>query len=254
MADEVLRERRGHVELLTINRPEARNAINRATAVALSEALDECEIDDDVWVVVLTGAGDKAFSAGMDLKAFATGEFPITEKGFGGITKRNFTKPLIAAANGAALAGGFEMMISCDMVVAADHAKFGIPEATRGLIAGGGGLIRLPKRVPLTVAYELALTGDPIDAARAYELGLVNRVVPGDQVLDVAIALAERIAKNAPLAVRTSKDVMRRSIELSEADAWTANDEAFGMIGRSADAMEGAVAFAEKREANWQGK
>jgi len=254
MADEVLRERRGHVELLTINRPEARNAINRATAVALSEALDECEIDDDVWVVVLTGAGDKAFSAGMDLKAFATGEFPITEKGFGGITKRNFTKPLIAAANGAALAGGFEMMISCDMVVAADDAKFGIPEATRGLIAGGGGLIRLPKRVPLTVAYELALTGDPIDAARAYELGLVNRVVPGDQVLDVAIALAERIAKNAPLAVRTSKDVMRRSIELSEADAWTANDEAFGMIGRSADAMEGAVAFAEKREANWQGK
>lgn len=254
MADEVLRERRGHVELLTINRPDARNAINRATAVALSDALDECESDDDVWVVVLTGAGDKAFSAGMDLKAFATGEFPITEKGFGGITKRTFTKPLIAAANGSALAGGFEMMISCDMVVAADHAKFGIPEATRGLVAGAGGLIRLPKRVPLTVAYELALTGEPIDAARAYELGLVNRVVPGDQVLDVAIALAERIAKNAPLAVRTSKDVMRRSLELSEADAWSANDEAFSMIGRSADAMEGAVAFAEKREANWQGK
>ena len=254
MADEVLRERRGHVELLTINRPEARNAINRATALALSDALDDCESDDDVWVVVLTGAGDKAFSAGMDLKAFATGEFPITEKGFGGITKRDFTKPLIAAANGSALAGGFEMMISCDMVVAADHAKFGIPEATRGLVAGAGGLIRLPKRVPLTIAYELALTGDPIDAARAYELGLVNRVVPGDQVLDVAIALAERIAKNAPLAVRTSKDVMRRSIELSEADAWTANDEAFAMIGRSADAMEGAVAFAEKREANWHGK
>jgi enoyl-CoA hydratase len=254
MADEVLRERRGHVELLTINRPEARNAINRATALALSDALDDCESDDDVWVVVLTGAGDKAFSAGMDLKAFATGEFPITEKGFGGITKRDFTKPLIAAANGSALAGGFEMMISCDMVVAADHAKFGIPEATRGLVAGAGGLIRLPKRVPLTLAYELALTGDPIDAQRAYELGLVNRVVPGDQVVDAAIALAERIAKNAPLAVRTSKDVMRRSVELSEADAWTANDEAFAMIGRSADAMEGAVAFAEKREPNWQGK
>jgi enoyl-CoA hydratase len=254
MADEVLRERRGHVELLTINRPEARNAINRATALALSDALDDCEGDDDVWVVVLTGAGDKAFSAGMDLKAFATGEFPITEKGFGGITKRDFTKPLIAAANGSALAGGFEMMISCDMVVAADHAKFGIPEATRGLVAGAGGLIRLPKRVPLTLAYELALTGDPIDAQRAYELGLVNRVVPGDQVVDAAIALAERIAKNAPLAVRTSKDVMRRSVELSEADAWTANDEAFAMIGRSADAMEGAVAFAEKREPNWQGK
>ena len=254
MADEVLRERRGHVELLTINRPDARNAINLATALALSAALDDCETDDDVWVVVLTGAGDKAFSAGMDLKAFAAGEFPITEKGFGGLTKRDFPKPLIAAANGSALAGGFEMMISCDMVVAAEHAVFGIPEASRGLVAGAGGLIRLPKRVPISVAYEMALTADPISAARAYELGLVNHVVHGDVVLDVAIALAERIAKNAPLAVRTSKDVMRRARELDEADAWTINDEAFSMIGRSADAMEGAVAFAEKREPNWQGK
>ena len=146
MADELLRERRGHVEILTINRPEARNAMNRAAAVALSEALDECEADDDVWVVVLTGAGDKAFSAGMDLKAFATGEFPVTDKGFGGITTRVFPKPLIAAANGSALAGGFEMMISCDMVIAADHAKFGIPEVQRGLVAGGGGIIRLDRK------------------------------------------------------------------------------------------------------------
>src|ERR1700690_3720589 len=241
LADEVLRERRGHVEILTINRPEARNAINRATAIALGDALDACESDDDVWVVVLTGAGDKAFSAGMDLKAFAAGEFPITDKGFGGITQ-----PLIAAANGSALAGGFEILISCDMVVAADHAKFGIPEASRGLIAGGGGLIRLPKRIPLAVAYEMALTADPIDAARAYELGLVNRVVPGDRVLDEAIALAERIAKNAPLAVRISKDVMKRSRELSEEECWELNTESFGVIGRSADALEGAIAFAEK--------
>jgi len=145
-------------------------------------------------------------------------------------------------------------MISCDMVVAAEHAKFGIPEASRGLIAGAGGLIRLPKRVPLTVAYEMALTAEPIDAYRAYELGLVNRVVPGDQVLDAAIALAERIAKNAPLAVRTSKDVMRQSLELNDEQAWTLNDTAFGMIGHSSDALEGAVAFAEKREPNWQGK
>jgi enoyl-CoA hydratase len=254
MADEILRERRGHVELLTINRPEARNAINRATAQALSDALDECEADDDVWVVVLTGAGDKAFSAGMDLKAFAAGEFPITEKGFGGITKRTFPKPLIAAVNGSALAGGFEIVLSCDMVVAANHALFGIPEVTRGLFAGGGGLIRLPRRVPLAVAYEMALTGEPIDAERAYALGLVNRVVHGDELLDVAIALAERIAKNAPLAVRVSKDVMRRSRELSEDEGWLINDESFAMIGRSADAMEGAVAFAEKREPNWKGK
>jgi enoyl-CoA hydratase len=254
MANEILRERRGHVEILTINRPEARNAINRATAIALGDALDDCETDDDVWVVVLTGADDKAFSAGMDLKAFANGEFPITDKGFGGITQRDFAKPLIAAANGSALAGGFEILISCDMVVAADHAKFGIPEAARGLVAGGGGLIRLPKRIPLAVAYEMALTAEPISAQRAYELGLVNRVVPGAQVLDEAIALAERIAKNAPLAVRTSKDVMKKSRELSEAESWTLNGEAFGMIGRSADALEGAIAFAEKREANWQGK
>jgi enoyl-CoA hydratase len=254
MADEVLRERRGHVEILTINRPEARNAINRATAVALGDALDDCERDDDVWVVVLTAAGDKAFSAGMDLKAFAAGEFPITEKGFGGITRREFPKPLIAAANGSALAGGFEMMISCDMVVAAEHAKFGIPEASRGLIAGAGGLIRLPKRVPITIAYEMALTAEPIDAYRAYELGLVNRVVPGDEVLGAAVALAERIAKNAPLAVRTSKDIMRQSLELTEEQAWTANDTAFAMIGQTLDAMEGAIAFAEKREPNWQGK
>lgn len=254
MADEILRERRGHVELLTINRPEARNAINRATAEALDAALTNAESDGDVWVVVLTAAGDKAFSAGMDLKAFAAGEFPITANGFGGITTREFSKPLICAANGSALAGGFEMMISCDMVIAADHAKFGIPEASRGLVAGAGGLIRLPKRVPLTVAYEMALTAEPIDAARAFELGLVNRVVPGDQVVNVAIELAERIAKNAPLAVRTSKDIMRRSLELSESEAWVASDEAFARIGRSADALEGAVAFAEKRAPNWKGE
>ncbi len=254
MADELLRERRGHVEILTINRPEARNAMNRAAAVALSEALDECEADDDVWVVVLTGAGDKAFSAGMDLKAFATGEFPVTDKGFGGITTRVFPKPLIAAANGSALAGGFEMMISCDMVIAADHAKFGIPEVQRGLVAGGGGIIRLGKRIPLAVAYEMALTGEPVDAARAFALGLVNRVVPGERVLDEAIALAERIAANAPLAVRVSKDVIRKSLELTEEESWPLNNDAFGTIGRSADAMEGAIAFAEKRAPNWQGK
>jgi len=254
MADEVLRERRGHIELLTLNRPEARNAINRATAVLLSEFLDAAEADDEVWVVVLSAVGDKAFSAGMDLKAFATGEIPATDKGFAGITNRVFPKPLICAATGSALAGGLEIMISCDMVIAAEHAKFGIPEAQRGLIAGGGGLIRLPKRIPLAVAYEMALTADPIDAARAYELGLVNRVVPGDQVLEVALALAERIATNAPLAVRTSKRVMRESRELDEAQAWTVSDQAFAAITKSADALEGAVAFAEKREPRWQGK
>ncbi len=251
---ELLRERQGHIEILTINRPEARNAINLATATALSDALDQIEADDEVWVVVLTAAGDKAFSAGMDLKAFATGEFPITEKGFGGITKRDFPKPIIAACNGSALAGGCEIVLSCDLVVAADHAKFGIPEVARGLVAGAGGLIRLPKRIPQAVALEMALTGDPIDAARALEIGLVNRVVPGDLVLTEALTLAQRIAKNAPMAVRCSKQVMKQAAELSEAEAWSLNDAVFGDIGRSADAMEGAVAFAEKREPNWTGK
>ena len=253
MADEILREHRGHVLVLTINRPEARNAINRATALALDAALTEAEADDEVWVIVLTGAGDKAFSSGMDLKAFAAGEAPFTDNGFAGIASRFLTKPIIAAANGVALAGGFEIMISCDMVVAADHARFGIPEASRGLIAGGGGLIRLPKLVPLAVAYEMALTADPIDAARAYELGLVNRVVPGSEVLAAALALAERIAANAPLAVRTSKAVMKRARELTEAASWPVNNDAFAKIGASADALEGAVAFAEKRAPRWTG-
>ena len=251
---ELLRERQGHIEILTINRPEARNAINLATATALSAALDEIEADDDVWVVVLTSAGDKAFSAGMDLKAFATGEFPITDKGFGGITKRDFPKPLIAACNGSALAGGCEIMLSCDLVVAADHAKFGIPEVARGLVAGAGGLIRLPKRLPRTIALEMALTGEPITAERALQIGLVNRVVPADQLMGEALALAERIAKNAPLAVRLSKQVMIQAGELPESEAWAVNDAVFGEIGRSADAMEGAIAFAEKREPNWTGK
>ena len=251
---ELIRDRQGHIEILTINRPEARNAINLATANALSDAFDEIEQDDDVWVVVLTAAGDKAVSAGMDLKAFATGEFPITEKGFGGITKRDFPKPLIAACNGSALAGGCEIMLSCDLVVAADHAKFGIPEVARGLVAGAGGLIRLPRRIPRAVALELALTGEPIDAQRALQIGLVNRVVPGDRLMDEALALAGRIARNAPLAVRLSKQVMVQSAELTEAEAWRINDAVFGEIGRSADAMEGAVAFAEKREPNWTGR
>jgi len=251
---ELLRERRGHIEILTINRPEARNAINLATATALSAALDDLEEDDDVRVVVLTAAGDKAFSAGMDLKAFASGEFPITEKGFGGITKRDFPKALIAACNGSALAGGCEIMLSCDLVVAADHAKFGIPEVARGLVAGAGGLIRLPKRIPRAIALELALTGEPIDAPRALQIGLVNRVVPGDQLMAEAMALAERIAKNAPMAVRLSKQVMKQAAELTEEEGWVVNDAVFGEIGRSSDAMEGAIAFAEKREPNWTGK
>ena len=254
MTEELLREREGHVEILTINRPEARNAINLATAQALSSALDACALDDDVWVVVLTASGDKAFSAGMDLKAFARGEFPATDQGFGGITERHFPKPLICAANGSAFAGGFEMLLSCDLVVAADHAVFGIPEVQRGLIAGAGGLIRLPRRIARAVALEMALTGEPLSASRALDVGLVNRVVAHDQVLATAMELAQRICQNAPLAVRTSKRVMLDAMELDEVGAWELNNEAFAQIASSPDALEGAIAFAEKRPPQWQGR
>ena len=257
MADEVLRERRGHVEILTINRPEARNAVNGAVSTGIAAALDELAEDPEAWVVILTGSGDKAFSAGMDLKAFAAGDGAAVmgaPGGFGGIARRDFPKPLIAAVNGSALAGGLEIALSCDLVVAADHAVFGIPEASRGLIAGAGGLFRLPRRVPLAVALELALTGDPIDADRAFQLGLVNRVVPRQQLMDEALVLAERIAENAPLAVRYSKAVMLQSLGADDAAGWRLTDEAVGVVFSSPDAMEGPIAFAEKRRPNWQGR
>src|ERR1700722_12133523 len=257
MADEVLQERRGHVVILTINRPEARNAINGPVSLAMSGFMDELAEDPDCWVVVITGSGDKAFSAGMDLKAFTSGEsgdIMGASGGFGGLTQRSFAKPIIAAVNGPALAGGLEIMLSCDLVVAAEHAVFGIPEAKRGLIAGAGGLIRLPQRLPMAVALELAMTGDPIDATRALALGLINRVVPAASLLEEALALAERIAANAPLAVRYSKSVMKTAAELPESEGWKINAEAAGIVFSSADAMEGPVAFAEKRPPRWQGK
>ena len=252
----VERARHGKTEVLTINRPEARNAIDGATSLALSKAFDDLEHDRDVWAVILTGAGSKAFSAGMDLKAFASGELGSiagAKGGFAGITQRDFPKPLIAAVNGSALAGGCEIMLSCDLVVAAEHATFGIPEVKRGLIAGAGGLIRLPKRLPLPIALELALTGDPIDASRALALGLVNKVVPADQVLQEALVLAERICENAPLAVRASKRVVTKAAGSAEEDGWKLNAAAVNEVFSSPDAMEGPVAFAEKRKPNWTG-
>jgi enoyl-CoA hydratase/carnithine racemase len=253
----VERERRGHVEILTINRPEARNAINGDVSLAMSSTLDELETDDDCWVVILTGAGDKAFSAGMDLKAFASGEggsIMGAPGGFAGITQRTFSKPIIAAVNGAALAGGCEIMLACDLVVAADHATFGIPEVKRGLFAGAGGLIRLPKRLPLAIALELALTGESIDADRALALGLVNRVVPAGRLIEEAFALADVIADNAPLAVRWTKKVVVGAVSVGDKEGWALNNEAVGIVFTSADAMEGPVAFAEKRKPRWQGK
>jgi enoyl-CoA hydratase len=249
------RERRGRVEILAIARPEARNAVNDEVAQGIEAALDDLEADDDVWAVVVTGRGP-TFSAGADLKMVAAGrgmELATKRGGFGGITQRNFPKPLIAAVNGPALAGGFEIVLACDLVVSADDAVFGLPEVKRGLFASAGGLLRLPKRVPLALATELAVTGDTIDAHRAHGLGLVNRVVPREQVLDEALALAGRIAENAPIAVRNSLRMVREAVDLAEADAWPRNNELAIEVFSTKDAIEGARAFAETREPRWTG-
>ena len=250
----VLMERRGSTALLTLNRPDARNAISPEVSQTMAGLLDDIEADPALRVVVLTGSGE-VFSAGADLKVVAQGrgmEIARGKGGFAGIATRNFPKPVIAAVNGPALAGGFEIVLSCDLVVAAETAQFGIPEAKRGLMAAAGGLIRLPKRVSRAIALELAMTGDPIGADRALDLGLINRVVPREQVVDEACALADRIGENSPIAVRLSRQLVREAAELSEADGWKRTNELAVEIFASGDAVEGATAFAEKRKPVWK--
>lgn len=250
-------EVRGHVAVLTINRPEARNAVNGDVAAGMEAAIDRLEADDDVWVGVVTGAGP-VFSAGADLKAIATGQAAAlqTQKGgFAGIARRERVKPMIAAVDGPALAGGCEIVLSCDLVVASSNAKFGIPEVKRSLVAGAGGLFRLPRALPSRVAMELALTGDPIDAQRAYELGLVNRLVDPGKAVDEAVALAEAICVNAPLAVRESRKVVLAATGgEDEADLWRLTNEAFAKVASSEDFAEGPKAFIEKRAPQWKGR
>jgi enoyl-CoA hydratase len=203
---------------------------------------------------VLTGAG-KGFSSGMDLKAFTTGERPwVGDRGFAGITQRAAEKPLIAAIEGFAVAGGFEIALSCDLIVAARDARIGIPEAKRGLVAAAGALIRLPKRIPYHVAMELALTGDPISAERARELGIVNRVTEPGGAVDAALELAAEIARNGPLALAASKKIVASALDWDEAEAWQKQGELSGPVFASEDAREGAIAFAEKRDPVWKGK
>ena len=257
MSDVVVRDRRGRVEVITINRPDARNAINPEVAMALEAAFDETDADDGVWALVVTGAGEKAFSAGMDLKAFASGGAAglVTRKGgFAGMVTRGFNKPVIAAVNGHALAGGFEIALACDLVVAAEHATFGLPEVKRGIMAGAGGPIRLSRRVPQSLALELVMTGEAIDAQRALSLGLVNRVVPADRVVDEAVALAEQINGNAPVPVRLSRRLVREALYLSEEDAWKRSNEYMGQVLQTEDVIEGPRAFAEKRKPEWKGR
>lgn len=246
-------ERHGSSTLVTLNRPEARNAVNGEVTASVTEVLDVLEADTSVRAVVLTGAGE-VFSAGADLKLAADGridEIAHPDYGFAGIVRRNFPKPLIAAVNGPALAGGFEIVLSCDLVVAGRDSRFGIPEVKRGLVAAAGGVIRLPRRVPTAVALEMAMTGDPIDADRARALGLVNVVVERGDVVDEALSLAERIARNAPLAVRNSRRMVRESVDLDEDEAWEYQKDLLREVFSHPDAREGPRAFAEKRDPEW---
>lgn len=253
MADEVLSEVRDGVLIVTINRPEAKNAMSKAAAEGIAAAMDRLDAEDDLRVGVLTGAGG-TFCSGMDLKGFLRGESPSIEgRGFGGIVQKPPAKPLIAAVEGYALAGGLELMIACDLVVANKHAKFGIPEVKRGLVAAAGGVMMLPDQIPERVAMELALTGDFIGAERAYQLGLINRVVDGS-ALDAALELAARIAENGPLAVRVSKQILRESRGWSMDERYDRQAQLIGPVFVSADAREGSLAFAEKRKPNWTGK
>jgi enoyl-CoA hydratase len=250
----VVTEIKDQLMTITINRPEAKNAINAAVAQGLSDALIKLDADPDVGLGILTGARG-TFCAGMDLKAFVRGESAvIAGRGFGGIAEAPPRKPLIAAVEGYALAGGFELALACDLIIAADGAKFGIPEVTRGLAAGGGGLLRLPRQMPYRIAMELALTGSIVSAERLLGLGLVNRVVPDGTALDEATGLARLILENGPLGVEVSKTIISQSGDWTLEEMFRRQDVMIDRITNSEDAREGAVAFAEKRKPVWRGK
>ncbi len=253
MSEEVLTSEEDGILVVTINRPEAKNAMTKAAAEGIAAAMDRLDSDDNLRVGILTGAGG-TFCSGMDLKGFLRGESPSIEgRGFGGIVQKPPEKPLIAAVEGYALAGGLELMIACDLVVANTGAKFGIPEVKRGLVAAAGGVMMLPDQIPERIAMELALTGDFIDAARAYELGLINRITDGE-ALAAAKELAASIVANGPLAVRVSKQVIKQSRGWPMDERYTRQTQLIAPVFVSEDAREGAAAFAEKRAPNWKGK
>ena len=252
--DAVLTERRGRILIITLNRPDQRNAVNAAVAQGIATALKELDADPGLSVGVLTGAG-KGFCAGMDLKAFVAGERPYVEgRGFAGITQRSADKPLIAAIEGFAVAGGLEIALACDLIVAARGARLGIPEVKRGLVAAGGALLRLPRTVPRNAAMELALTGDPIEADRAHAIGLVNRLSEPGEALQVALGLAKTIAANGPLALAATKRIMVESIDWPDSEFFARQSELIEPVFDSEDAREGATAFAERRDPVWKGR
>jgi enoyl-CoA hydratase/carnithine racemase len=256
------RQQRDFVQVLMLNRPDAANSLNAELLTALRQALDEIAADDATRVVVVTGAGERIFCAGMDLRAFserrqeeAMGKgAPAPAVGAGGFSlmKDPFPKPVVAAVNGAAVGGGFELVLGCDLVVAAEHARFGLPEVKRGLLAGGGGTL-LGTRIPLPLALEVALTGEFIDAARAASWGLVNRVVPAADLMGAAMDLASAVAANGPLAIQVTKELTRRAVLVDPARGWGTPEELARVFG-SDDAKEGARAFLEKRAPVWTGR
>jgi len=250
----VLTEERDGVLLITLNRPDQRNAVNLAVAEGIAAALDRLDGSPELRAGVLTGAG-KGFCAGMDLKAFVAGERPYVEgRGFAGIVRRPPEKPLIAAVEGFAVAGGFEIALCCDLLVAARGARFGIPEVKRGLVAAGGALLRLPRRIPYHLAMELALTGELVDAERMAEVGLVSRLVEPGSAVDAALELAGAIAANGPLAVAASKRILVEAPGWAEDELWERQAEIADPVRESEDAREGSLAFAEKRAAVWRGR
>ena len=250
----VLTEPRGRVLVITINRPEQRNAVNAAVATGIADALDQLDADPDLSIGVITGAG-KGFCSGMDLKAFVSGERPWAgDRGFAGITQRAAVKPLIAAVEGFAVAGGLEVALACDLIVAARGARLGIPEVKRSLVAAGGGLLRLPRMLPRNVAMEMALTGDPMAAERGYELGLVNRLAEPGEALTTALELADAVAQNGPLAVAASKRILNESVDWPDSEFFARQGELTEPVMASEDAREGATAFAEKRAPVWKGR
>lgn len=254
MSDVLIAERRGAIMIVTINRPQVRNALNLEVAERIAAALQELDGDPALRVGILTGAGG-SFSAGMDLKAFGEGEIPIVDGGgFGGFAAQPPEKPLIAAVEGHALAGGFEIALACDLIVASRDATFGLPEVRRSLFAAAGGLIRLSRRIPYNLAMELALTGAPIDASRAERIGIVNHVTEPAGALPAALDLARQIAANGPLGVAASKRVLGYAGEIGESASWRRQAALFEEVTASEDAREGAAAFVEKREPVWRGR
>jgi enoyl-CoA hydratase len=249
-------EQRGPLAVVKINRPEARNAVNGAVAQGIEDAIDKIEADDSIWVGILTGE-PPVFCAGADLKEINSGNAGAlqTERGgFGGITQRERTKPIIAAVDGPALAGGTEIVLSCDLVVASTTATFGIPEVKRSLVAAAGGLFRLPRKIPFNVAMELALTGDPISAELAHHHGLVNRLCEPGQALEVATALAEQVCANAPVAVRETRKILLEATTAPDEVGWRMSMEGMAKAMSSEDFSEGLTAFIEKRPPKWSGR